>query len=111
MYCISEAVCTKKEGNLLWFQRVWFSFRIEMYAEGVQDLMQMIMALPFMPPDAKKTKLEEIERKATSRYLPVFEKVLYDLGLGQMGRVELTKGRKSNLSRYISITIATYHVC
>ncbi|XP_020316416.1 glutathione S-transferase 3-like [Oncorhynchus kisutch] len=49
---------------------------IDMYAEGVQDLMQMMMALPFMPPDTKETKLEEIERKATSRYLPVFEKVL-----------------------------------
>uniref|UniRef100_A0A4W5QUS4 glutathione transferase n=1 Tax=Hucho hucho TaxID=62062 RepID=A0A4W5QUS4_9TELE len=50
---------------------------IDMYAEGVQDLMQLMMALPFMPPDANKTKLEEIERKATSRYLPVFEKALF----------------------------------
>ncbi|KAK6301529.1 hypothetical protein J4Q44_G00275820 [Coregonus suidteri] len=42
----------------------------------LRDLMEMIMVLAFLPPDAKKTKLEEIERKATSRYLPVFEKAL-----------------------------------
>ncbi|CAB1312919.1 unnamed protein product, partial [Coregonus sp. 'balchen'] len=49
---------------------------IDMYAEGVRDLMEMIMMLPFISPDAKKTKLEDIERKATSRYIPVFEKAL-----------------------------------
>uniref|UniRef100_A0A674F050 glutathione transferase n=1 Tax=Salmo trutta TaxID=8032 RepID=A0A674F050_SALTR len=54
---------------------------IDMYSEGVRDLMEMIMMLPFISPDAKKTKLEDIERKATSRYIPVFEKVLYALGL------------------------------
>jgi glutathione S-transferase len=48
-----------------------------MYSEGVRDLMEMIMMLPFISPDAKKTKLEDIERKATSRYIPVFEKVLH----------------------------------
>uniref|UniRef100_A0A8C8EYX3 glutathione transferase n=1 Tax=Oncorhynchus tshawytscha TaxID=74940 RepID=A0A8C8EYX3_ONCTS len=59
---------------------------IDMYSEGVRDLMEMIMMLPFISPDAKKTKLEDIERKATSRYIPVFEKVLHALGLGQLGR-------------------------
>ncbi|KAJ8013728.1 hypothetical protein DPEC_G00032810 [Dallia pectoralis] len=49
---------------------------IDMYAEGLKDLMIMMMMLPFTPPDAKKTKLDEVESKATSRYLPVFEKAL-----------------------------------
>ncbi|XP_010887258.2 glutathione S-transferase, alpha tandem duplicate 1 isoform X1 [Esox lucius] len=49
---------------------------IDMYAEGLRDLMEMIMVLPFLSPDAKKTKLDEIKSKATSRYLPVFEKAL-----------------------------------
>lgn len=44
-----------------------------MYAEGLMDLMEMIMTLPFIP-DVKE-KLENIENKAKTRYLPVFEKV------------------------------------
>lgn len=44
-----------------------------MYSEGLMDLMEMIMILPFVP-DVKE-KLENIESKATTRYLPVFEKV------------------------------------
>ncbi|KAM6997285.1 glutathione S-transferase A4-like [Tautogolabrus adspersus] len=47
---------------------------INMYAEGLQDLMEMIMILPFITDP--KAKLEEIESKAKARYLPVFEKVL-----------------------------------
>ena len=46
-----------------------------MYSEGLIDLMEMIMILPFTPPAELKTKLETIETKATGRYLPVFEKV------------------------------------
>ena len=46
-----------------------------MYSEGLIDLMEMIMILPFTPPADLKTKLEAIETKATGRYLPVFEKV------------------------------------
>ncbi|XP_070771933.1 glutathione S-transferase, alpha tandem duplicate 1 [Enoplosus armatus] len=47
---------------------------INMYSEGVMDLMEMIMMLPFSPDP--KPKLEAIETKAKERYLPVFEKVL-----------------------------------
>nr|ABV24046.1 gluthathione S-transferase alpha [Takifugu obscurus] len=47
---------------------------INMYSEGLMDLMEMIMILPFIP-DVKE-KLENIEDKAKTRYLPVFEKVL-----------------------------------
>lgn len=44
-----------------------------MYSEGVMDLMEMIMLLPFAQ-DVKE-KLDNIENKAKNRYLPVFEKV------------------------------------
>lgn len=50
-----------------------FSLRINMYSEGVMDLMEMIMLLPFAQ-DVKE-KLDNIENKAKNRYLPVFEKV------------------------------------
>lgn len=49
-------------------------YRINMYAEGILDLMEMIMMLPFTAD--KKPKLENIHTKAKERYLPVFEKVL-----------------------------------
>lgn len=48
-------------------------FRINMYSEGLMDLMEMIMVLPFNPDPT--AKLEEIEKKAKERYFPVFEKV------------------------------------
>ncbi|XP_029926362.1 glutathione S-transferase, alpha tandem duplicate 1 isoform X1 [Myripristis murdjan] len=49
---------------------------INMYAEGLMDLMEMIMMLPFTPPDDLKSKLDNINTKAKERYLPVFEKAL-----------------------------------
>ncbi|CAL8257312.1 unnamed protein product [Lota lota] len=49
---------------------------INMYSEGLIDLMEMFMILVFTPPADLKTKLEGIETKATGRYLPVFEKAL-----------------------------------
>lgn len=48
-------------------------FRINMYSEGLMDLMEMLMVLPFNPDPT--AKLEEIEKKAKERYFPVFEKV------------------------------------
>lgn len=49
------------------------SLRINMYSEGLMDLMEMIMMLPFTADkDAQK---ETIQTKAKNRYLPVFEKV------------------------------------
>ena len=47
--------------------------RINMYSEGLMDLMEMIMMLSFVTD--KEPKLENIETKAKERYLPVFEKV------------------------------------
>ncbi|XP_037127724.1 glutathione S-transferase, alpha tandem duplicate 1 [Syngnathus acus] len=50
--------------------------KINMYTEGLMDLMEMIMILPFS--QNTKTKLGNIETKAKERYLPVFEKQLLD---------------------------------
>ncbi|XP_061600619.1 glutathione S-transferase, alpha tandem duplicate 1 [Cololabis saira] len=47
---------------------------VNMYCEGLMDLMEMIMILPFIP--NPKPKVDNIESKAKERYLPVFEKAL-----------------------------------
>ncbi|XP_034465536.1 glutathione S-transferase A4-like isoform X2 [Hippoglossus hippoglossus] len=47
---------------------------INMYTEGLMDLMEMIMILPFVTD--KDTKVKNIETQAKERYLPVFEKAL-----------------------------------
>nr|ABY83768.1 glutathione S-transferase alpha [Channa punctata] len=47
---------------------------IDMYTEGLMDLMEMIMILPFS--QDSKSKLENTQTKAKQRYLPVFEKAL-----------------------------------
>lgn len=44
-----------------------------MYSEGLMDLMELIMVLPFT--QDVKSKLDNLESKARERYLPVFEKV------------------------------------
>ncbi|XP_032998871.1 glutathione S-transferase-like [Lacerta agilis] len=57
-------------------QRAW----IDMYCEGAMDLNELIMMLPFKPADSKEKELANIIEKATTRYFPVFEKVLKDHG-------------------------------
>uniref|UniRef100_A0A7N6FFF7 Glutathione S-transferase n=1 Tax=Anabas testudineus TaxID=64144 RepID=A0A7N6FFF7_ANATE len=47
---------------------------IDMYSEGLMDLMELIMVLPFT--QDVKSKLDNLESKARERYLPVFEKAL-----------------------------------
>ncbi|XP_041865453.1 glutathione S-transferase A4-like [Melanotaenia boesemani] len=47
---------------------------VNMYAEGLMDLMEMIAIVPFVPDP--KPKLDNIQSKAKERYLPVFEKAL-----------------------------------
>ncbi|CAM4543551.1 unnamed protein product [Caretta caretta] len=49
---------------------------IDMYVEGTTDLMGMIMFLPFQPPEAKEKNFALIIERATTRYFPVYEKVL-----------------------------------
>nr|XP_056712898.1 glutathione S-transferase-like [Euleptes europaea] len=50
---------------------------MDMYVESIMDLGEMIMLHPFKPADVKETVIIE---KATTRYFPVFEKVLKDHG-------------------------------
>ncbi|CAI5769449.1 glutathione S-transferase-like [Podarcis lilfordi] len=57
-------------------QRAW----IDMYCEGAMDLNELIMMLPFKPADSKEKEFANIIEKATTRYFPVFEKVLKDHG-------------------------------
>ncbi|KAK5603230.1 hypothetical protein CRENBAI_012099 [Crenichthys baileyi] len=47
---------------------------INMYSEGLMDLMEMFITLPFAADP--KSKLDSIQSKANERYLPVFEKAL-----------------------------------
>lgn len=47
---------------------------IDMYSEGLMDLMEMIMIAPFS--QDPKPKLDNVQTKAKQRYLPVFEKAL-----------------------------------
>nr|XP_010990673.1 glutathione S-transferase A2 [Camelus dromedarius] len=53
---------------------------IDMYAEGVFDLGEMIMLLPLCPPGEKDAKIMEVKEKIKSCYLPAFEKVLKSHG-------------------------------
>ncbi|KAL7890396.1 hypothetical protein AOLI_G00026540 [Acnodon oligacanthus] len=49
---------------------------IDMYAEAARDIMDMIMMLPFIPPETVKSELEKVQAKAKVRTLPAFEKAL-----------------------------------
>nr|XP_036858976.1 glutathione S-transferase A2 [Manis javanica] len=53
---------------------------IDMYAEGIADINEMIMLLPICPPNEKDAKIAQIKEKTTNRYLPVFENVLKSHG-------------------------------
>ncbi|XP_070588964.1 glutathione S-transferase-like [Erythrolamprus reginae] len=53
---------------------------IDMYCEGTVDLNEGIMMLYFKPADTKEKELQAILEKATTRYFPVYEKVLKDHG-------------------------------
>ncbi|KAA0717596.1 Glutathione S-transferase [Triplophysa tibetana] len=49
---------------------------IDMYVEGLGDLMDLITVLAFLPPDNKQKQLAKIESKAKDRSLQLFEKAL-----------------------------------
>lgn len=57
---------------------------IDMYAEGVSDLSEMLLSLVLCPPSEKAAKIALIKEKATNRYLPAFEKVLKSHGQDYM---------------------------
>ncbi|XP_048865695.1 glutathione S-transferase, alpha tandem duplicate 1 [Brienomyrus brachyistius] len=50
--------------------------KIDMFAEGTRDLMDMMKMMPFLTPDNQKAKLDEMHSKALERYFPVYEKAL-----------------------------------
>ncbi|XP_074189178.1 glutathione S-transferase alpha-4 isoform X3 [Rhinolophus sinicus] len=54
--------------------------RIDMYTDGTQDLMAMIMMAAFKPPEEKEENVALIVTKAKTRYFPVFEKILKEHG-------------------------------
>nr|AAA37754.1 glutathione transferase [Mus musculus domesticus]1GUK_A Chain A, GLUTATHIONE S-TRANSFERASE A4-4 [Mus musculus]1GUK_B Chain B, GLUTATHIONE S-TRANSFERASE A4-4 [Mus musculus] len=54
--------------------------RIDMYADGTQDLMMMIAVAPFKTPKEKEESYDLILSRAKTRYFPVFEKILKDHG-------------------------------
>lgn len=49
---------------------------IDIYTEGLIDLMGMIMMAPFSPDENKQKTYSNVEEKAKVRFLPVFEKAL-----------------------------------
>ncbi|NXN17576.1 GSTA3 transferase, partial [Indicator maculatus] len=49
---------------------------IDMYVGGTDDLMMLILVFPFLSDEDKEKQLAVIVQKATSRYFPVYEKVL-----------------------------------
>ncbi|XP_077165240.1 glutathione S-transferase-like [Paroedura picta] len=53
---------------------------MDMYVESIMDLGEMIMLQPFKPADEKEKNFALIVERATTRYFPVFEKVLKDHG-------------------------------
>ncbi|KAJ6665900.1 hypothetical protein lerEdw1_001372 [Lerista edwardsae] len=53
---------------------------IDMYCEATMDLNEIIMMIPFKPADTREKEEELVFERATTRYFPVFEKVLKDHG-------------------------------
>nr|XP_024104948.2 glutathione S-transferase A2 isoform X2 [Pongo abelii] len=49
---------------------------IDMYIEGVADLGEMILLLPFSQPEEQGANLALIKEKTKNRYFPAFEKAL-----------------------------------
>ncbi|XP_044277457.1 glutathione S-transferase A4-like isoform X1 [Varanus komodoensis] len=54
--------------------------QINMYVEGVMDLMELILLYPFSPPEQKEKQLASFIEKVTTRYFPVYEKALKQHG-------------------------------
>nr|XP_011755125.1 glutathione S-transferase A1-like [Macaca nemestrina]XP_011755128.1 glutathione S-transferase A1-like [Macaca nemestrina] len=53
---------------------------IDMYTEGIADLGEMILLLPFCQPEDKDANTALIKEKTKNRYFPAFEKVLKSHG-------------------------------
>ncbi|XP_035300384.1 glutathione S-transferase A2 isoform X2 [Cricetulus griseus] len=64
---------------------------IDMYAEGIADLSEMIIHLVVTPPDQKEAKIALIKDRTKNRYLPAFEKVLKSHGQNYLVGNRLTR--------------------
>lgn len=64
---------------------------IDMYTEGMADLNEMILTLPLCPPNEKDARITLIKEKTTTRYFPVFEKVLKSHGQDYLVGNKLSK--------------------
>jgi hypothetical protein len=53
---------------------MFLPFRIDMYAEGLVDLLEMIWS-PLLCPQEKDAKIALLKDRTVNRYLPVFENV------------------------------------
>ncbi|XP_069462207.1 glutathione S-transferase-like isoform X2 [Ambystoma mexicanum] len=53
---------------------------IDMFVGGTSDLMELVIMLPFLSADDHEMRLKLMWEKATTRYFPVYEKVLKDHG-------------------------------
>uniref|UniRef100_G1NME0 glutathione transferase n=1 Tax=Meleagris gallopavo TaxID=9103 RepID=G1NME0_MELGA len=80
-------------------ERAW----IDMYVEGTTDLMGMIMALPFQAADVKEKNIALITERATTRYFPVYEKVLKDHGHDFLVGNKLSKADVSLLENILGL--------
>ncbi|XP_021512122.1 glutathione S-transferase A2 [Meriones unguiculatus] len=64
---------------------------IDMYAEGIADLCEMIGQLIVCPPDQKEAKISLAKDRTKNRYLPAFEKVLKSHGQDYLVGNRLTR--------------------
>ncbi|CAH7222940.1 glutathione S-transferase alpha-3 [Phodopus roborovskii] len=53
---------------------------IDMYAEGMADLDEIVLHQPYVPQEEKEANLAKIKDKARNRYFPAYEKVLKSHG-------------------------------
>ncbi|XP_028717299.1 glutathione S-transferase A2-like [Peromyscus leucopus] len=64
---------------------------IDMYSEGIVDLIDMIWQRVKCPPDQKEAKISMIKDRTKNRYLPAFEKVLKSHGQDYLVGNRLTR--------------------
>nr|AFM87053.1 glutathione S-transferase 3-like protein [Callorhinchus milii] len=62
--------------NNLYGKNIQERAQIDMYVEGAEDLMELIMRLIFLPPAEQEKSLTLIKKRAQDRYLPVYEKAV-----------------------------------
>ncbi|XP_040852875.1 glutathione S-transferase alpha-3-like [Ochotona curzoniae] len=62
-----------------------------MYAEGMEDLTELILHHQFLPHEEKEASLALIKDKARNRYFPAFEKVLKSHGQNYLVGSRLSK--------------------